>query len=353
MPANFADTEDLLQNVSKQVVSGLGAVHASGYCHGDIRPDGIAFKVTGLDELDEKQLLQLLGKPRKLRAITLDGIVPESHPEYLVVPADLSALKQEHLVPSICITNFDTVYHTQSPPDCLDSNIRYVPPEYIFKSMTEAEPGVRAENPIGVYSDIWALGITLFEIRKQDAWSTCESMDSLLDELISRLGPLPEYMQFMWQEWIENVEEEEKPIDDQKYDPHILSALLTAGGPPSNQNGGALSVPDGERVVLEDLLRRILSYESEDRISIQEILRHKWFKMSKAERDPKIAPLPPTKVQVQPSGFPKGDESQAVVHAAPVPLDAANAGALVPNEMTGLAALMGGLCNSHSCCPTM
>lgn len=332
----FADPEDILHKVSQQVVSGLKAIHSSGYCHGDLRPDGLTFKVTGLDELDEEQLLRLLGKPRKLRAITLDGIVPESHPEYLVVPADLSALKQEHLVPSICITNFDKVFHAQSPPDGLDSNIRYVPPEYIFKSMSEEEPGVRARNPMGTASDLWALGITLFEIRKQDAWSTCESMDSLLDELISRLGPLPQHMQSVWQEWIENVEEEERPMEDQKYDPQILSALLAAGGNPSGQNGGALAVPDGEKAVLEDLLRKILAYEPENRITIQEILKHKWFKMSKAERDP--TPPPPAVA---------GMADQAV------PFDAANAGALAPNDMAGLAALMGGLCNSRSCCPMM
>jgi serine/threonine-protein kinase SRPK3 len=355
LSTTFTDPEDILLKVSEQVVSGLGAIHSSGYCHGDLRPDGIAFKVTGLDELDEEQLMQLLGKPRKLRAITLDGIVPESHPEYLVIPADLSALKQEHLLPSICITNFDKVFHTQSPPDGLDSDIRYVPPEYIFKSMTEEEPGMR--NPMGTASDLWALGITLFEIRKQDAWSTCESMDSLLEEIISRLGPLPEHMQSIWQEWIENIEEEEKPVEDHKYDPHVLSALLAAGGKPSDPNGGALVVPDGERVVLEDLLRRILAYEPENRIALPDILQHKWFKMSKAERKPTP---PPTKVQVQ-SGPSRGEgpsavaitAGQSVIHAAPVPLDATNAGALAPNDMAGLAALMGGLCNSRSCCPTM
>lgn len=113
----------------------------------------------------------------------------ESSPRYLIIPPDASRLSDEYLTDEICVIDFGEYYPIASPPADLGIPENYLPPEVLLNQ----------ENAISQACDIWALGCTLFEIRKQLAlFYMIFDRDELLAEIVRFFGKL---LVEWWDKW--------------------------------------------------------------------------------------------------------------------------------------------------------
>jgi serine/threonine protein kinase len=242
-----------------------------------------------------------------------------SAPEYVVDMPDLSNMSSSLVKHEIRIIDFDQSFNTNRPPEhMLHTPKRFLAPEAIF----DLTPGIA--------SDIWALGCIIFRMRAGGdlfgSYGTGSPSDAV-EQIIKTIGPLPDkwrHVKFDYDEGFpirSEAEEREKEcatidwpltyplkacIDDIEDDPSDpipsdLTALLPAvrnddelfwNPPPSpgtrcRDDYGILHNTEGyadmphisseEADCLYDLLSRIFRYEPEERISLEEIIKHPWI----------------------------------------------------------------------------
>lgn len=376
----LGDPEQVLRNMCGQVAAGLDALHRSGFCHGDLRPDNIVIEVTGLDNLGEDELMKVIGTPVRLNTITsTDEEVPESHPKYIVAPANLAALGKEYLSSKIRIIDFGEAYPIARPPTQLNIPLIYASPEYLLKlkemarlTVTDEEPTEDTGLPIGPSCDIWSLGVTLFEMRRQDVWSKSRD-DQFLGELIGRLGPLPEDMRGMWDTYNKHFDDTGNPQSDEGFDTRTLAACLEFATKSRERHGPELTLSEGEGVVFEGLLKKILTYNPQKRPSTKEILKHRWFTMEKFNgRRPRAAPVataapvassspaaPADPVVTAPKAIVEAKQvsnSQTPHDLGPENTQTSQFGMLQQNDLeddSQIVALANGFCNPRSCYATV
>ncbi|KAI1347920.1 kinase-like protein [Xylaria sp. FL0043] len=277
------DIKPILRGMAYQSTLALNFLHKNGFCHGDFRPSNILVKLANLDQLPEDKLISLLGEPQKAYVRTESGEdLPASSPQYLTIPADTSRLGDEYLTDQICIIDFGESFPISSPPEDLGMPENYLPPEVLLEDQ---------ENAIGPACDLWALGCTLFEIRQQiPLFYMIYDKDELLAEMVRFFGKLPEPWWDKWEaredffdnqgKWIRyRYSEEEWSLDVALSKPQEICRMG------SDNNGAArktLTTSKAEQSLMADLLYKLLRYEPQKRLSVQEVLDHEWFKM-KAE----------------------------------------------------------------------
>ncbi|CAD6450119.1 33ab4c0c-e259-4121-b2b0-1f3406a084e2 [Sclerotinia trifoliorum] len=124
---------------------------------------------------------------------------------------------------------------------------------------------------MSIYSDIWALGCILFEIKSGEQlfgdWTGTK--DDILRQMVSALGKLPE----PWWTAARKFELDEKIADigaedEEEDDPGRNCAVMLE---PSG-----VKVEKEEASQMKDLLERILKWKPEERISIKEIMDSRW-----------------------------------------------------------------------------
>ncbi|KAJ5618695.1 hypothetical protein N7528_006806 [Penicillium herquei] len=257
------DAGPILRNMAYQAVLAMKWLHTNGFCHGDFRPSNILVKLNSFDHLSEDELLSLIGHPEKAYVRTESGEdLPESSPQYLTLPADISGLGKKYLTDKICIIDFGETFAISSLPEDLGMPENYLPPEVLLEH----------EKAVGPACDIWALGCTLFEIREQIALFY---MIYDIDELIAEM------------EWWDNWEARNDFFDDegnwirgrpgaQKWSLEVALSKPVEIVHPSPQK---LVTSQEEQALVVDLLYRIFRYEPEQRPSVDDVLNHEWFKI--------------------------------------------------------------------------
>lgn len=151
-----ADTTS--KNVCSQIIKAVGLLHREGICHGDLRPDNILMKLEGIDGLNKEQVLNLMGEHDLYEIGTVSGNPPGPRaPEYCVVRAE-SDWCETMSTKSITIVDFGESFFIDNPPKTTGIPNLYAAPEIMFE-----DSGIP-----GLYSDIWSLACTLFEVRTNE-----------------------------------------------------------------------------------------------------------------------------------------------------------------------------------------
>jgi serine/threonine protein kinase len=206
----------------------------------------------------------------------------------LVAPienAKMSAvtLLQERIV----VSDFGQSYLAASPPPS------YKP----GTSLSYQSPEARFDARAGPEADIWALGCAIFEIRAGAAlFESCLGSNvDILRQTVATLGRLPDAWWAAFEQralWFER-DGQPKSEEDQESAGVLLKAcrssirakLLEIGeldDLPFGDDGPMIERPgvrlcEEEVGLLGDLLERMLKYQPEERIRIQEVTRHPWF----------------------------------------------------------------------------
>ncbi|KAI9053096.1 hypothetical protein LZ554_003365 [Drepanopeziza brunnea f. sp. 'monogermtubi'] len=301
------DPGKVLRELSLQTVNAMEKLHSNGICHGDFRPANILARTAGLDGLSTREVFEALGKPKTTKVTATSG---EDHsaptaPQYLVYPVnwddvELSALGANFIADKACIIDFGESFDISEPPQDMGIPQIYCSPEYTI------------DKVVGIGSDIWSLGCTLFEIRTgRKLFDTFDDdPDEHLCKMAMILGKLPE----PW--WTKTWEARKLFFEDdadgdgrvveirrelhgearfetcvwQAPEPRSISDALLPGLFYENSHGpGGVQhdISPEEIDLFSDLLTQIFRYDPEERPTARQLVDHAWFKNVKIEESVK------------------------------------------------------------------
>ncbi|POS72633.1 CMGC protein kinase [Diaporthe helianthi] len=275
---SLKDPVPILRKMAYQSVLAMKFLHENNLCHGDFRPSNILVKLTSLDKLSEDELLLLIGTPVKTSVRTESGKeLPTSSPRYLTIPADLSKLSDKYLTDQICIIDLGETFSISAPPEDLGIPENYLPPEVLLEQ----------ENAISPACDLWALCCTLFEIREQFAlFYMIFDKDELLAEMVRFFGKPPKELWDTWEArgyffddqgvWLRHGDDEDWSLEV-ALSKSTQTIVQGEGG--KGESGKSLITPTDEQALMADLLYKLFRWDPEERLTIEEVLTHPWFKI--------------------------------------------------------------------------
>ena len=159
-------------------------------------------------------------------------------------------------------------------------------------------PEARFEERAGLEADVWALGCAIFEIRAgRPLFKSFFSSDAdILKQTVGLLGRLPDPRWSVFEERIAWFEEDGEPksVEDQERAGVSLGASKSSIREQLRSVGtqdeapcvheGRMIEPSGVRLreeeveLLGDLLGKMLKYRPEERIKMDDVIAHPWFK---------------------------------------------------------------------------
>ncbi|KAI2641393.1 kinase-like protein [Hypomontagnella submonticulosa] len=288
------------KNTCRQIVEAIHFLHSHGICHGDLKPGNILMTIEGIDDLDEDQVLELMGDIELIQIEAAPGHDPQGRaPEYCVVPAQ-SFWSRTLATKSIAIIDFGESFFVDSPPESTGAPNLYAAPETMF-------PG---SAPLGLQSDIWSLACTLFEVRTGGplfAHSFGNSLSDTVKQIELFLGPLPPNYSNALSSMLRRARHTALPDAESSTQLQLSADKLdrltkeriefTEGSGYSDVFEAALgreqtgyrnitsaedsgevkySYPRKDVVELSDLLRRMLKYDPAERLDIDAVMSHPW-----------------------------------------------------------------------------
>ena len=234
-------------------------------------------------------MVRSLGSPETTKVIQVSGseLWPISAPRYLVKSINwetrtAATAGPRFITDKVCVADFGESFDVNDLPEDLGIPQEYRAPEYIL------------DKRLGVESDIWALGCTLFEIRTGRRLFDLpdDDPDEHLARVVQVLGKFSEpWWSTTWearrQYFGDGVDAEGKPAKlewwmsgrrdtCQSYTPRSIEDAIvyaTTGCDPKDV------VLEAEMLLFADLLRRIFKYNPEKRIPAEDILEHGWLKI--------------------------------------------------------------------------
>ncbi|GAP88110.1 putative CMGC protein kinase [Rosellinia necatrix] len=311
-----------IRRVCAQMARAVGFLHRHGVCHGDIKPGNMMMRLDGLDEMDEGQVVALLGKPRRRRVVLRTGesvrpgmTTSPGVPRHLVVPVRMDWCRRL-LSDSVAVVDFGGSYFAGAAPEDNDYTVAYAAPEVLLWGSGDCGP----------HSDVWSLACTIFQIRHGPAlFPSLDEPEVPYDvlDLEIMLGPLPEPFRTARRRAIAALLAKEYPdhnfegieLRDDKMtdlDPTmctraellaeinriigseystVMEAVLDRRrkNRPRVTDVSSGSTDDGKRVPevycltweevvqLSALLQKMLRYNPSERITMEEVLRDPWI----------------------------------------------------------------------------
>ncbi|KAI1415553.1 kinase-like protein [Hypoxylon sp. FL1857] len=302
-------TDVAINSVCCQIVKGVRYLHSKGICHGDLKPGNILMKMRSLDGLTKDQMLELTGEPELGEIETVSGEDPHPHaPKYCVakIPSEWC---NDFVSDSIVISDFGESFHVTNPPETTGIPALYAAPEVLFEGLP------------GPASDIWSLACTIYEIKTHDflfgsLWGS--GLSDLVGAIRDYLGPLPEpYKSNYIKQMLKYLgrDPDDVPISDSEPQAQQSTNVEGVATEPSDEDCDDLCpfekslgeerqfhrrVPNSEHlppeeqeettiyrypqeevIMLADLLRSMLKYNPDERISIEGVFSHPWIRGGK------------------------------------------------------------------------
>ncbi|KAI0378201.1 kinase-like protein [Hypomontagnella monticulosa] len=306
------------KKVCRQIIKSMRFLHSHGICHGDLKPANILMKVEGIDDLDLDQIMELMGEPDCYLTEPYPGHDPgDRAPEYLIAPAD-PTWSETLVTGSIAIIDFGESFFIGNPPESTGIPNLYAAPEILIRG---------AYTP-GLYSDIWSLACTLFEVRTGESLFGCmvgnNDLYITLTKIEYYIGLLPP----LYSELLSGLRRRRRgspspnaePIarvgSSMSFSSSELQALATrldkltemrnefvegsgysdvfeatlgmeqtryrdVRGP--NPEPMKFRLARKEVIELSDLLRRMLRYDPAERLNIDAVMSHPWIATTKRE----------------------------------------------------------------------
>ncbi|KAK9317523.1 kinase-like domain-containing protein [Lipomyces starkeyi] len=168
----------LARKFAKQVTLAVGYLHSRGVAHGDLNTSNVLIQLAYVDSWSDKDVYELLGCPSG----ELNNLM--CAPKYLVEPANISNLESKWFTEKVLLVDFGQSFmlHSLPPQNEVGYTMSYCAPELYF------------EGRASVWSEIWALGCTIFEIH-----AGCQLFESFLggpheviQQVVQALRKLPE-----------------------------------------------------------------------------------------------------------------------------------------------------------------
>ncbi len=263
------------------------------------------------DSWEVQDFYDLFGEPNTEPIRALFKEIPCVGPKFATEAMNLGLLPPECLSTSLCLIDFDQAFLSKDPPIyLLGIPPMYLAPESIF------------ELKNGPPSDVWALGCALFSMRcaydlfvdvaYNDPFSAAAEMWRVLGELPEKWRTVPFYQGYpIHEELGEDIDIGDHVCRDfsAQYErkgkkllelvkefrvPLVWDAVHENDGMkkfsvfiperfPDKKAGNAFfdksfaPIKEEDALLFADLLRRIFTYNSKERLSPQDVLVHPWL----------------------------------------------------------------------------
>ncbi|EAA64656.1 hypothetical protein AN2551.2 [Aspergillus nidulans FGSC A4] len=255
------DVDVFLRKLTRQAAEAMSVLHRHNICHGDFRPSNILLRVNGLDV------------------------------------SWRSTSSTQVCCHQIRIADFGESFIAGNPPPHGSG----IPFQY-------AAPEVALDEKAGKESDIFALAATMYEIRFGNRLFRIQEdgVEAYVHFMVKYCGRLPEPW---WSRWKETWKKVTEPANEDELQDestvklwHIRKAVCEPIGhrvstPESwayphkllGRNGviGCDElIPVKEKIYLADLLYRMTALDPRERITIDEVLEHRWFRYEAENAEP-------------------------------------------------------------------
>ncbi|KKK12035.1 hypothetical protein AOCH_007679 [Aspergillus ochraceoroseus] len=264
---------EVTRALSGSLILAIAYIHSRGYVHGDIHLRNILVKLpSGFNHLSVEELYEEYGEPEIVSITRCDGKplllnTPSKAvlPLYLGKGAEEFSLSDTHILLSDFGEAFAPDLETRYGKDC-HTPLAMQPPEARF------EP----EAPLSYSADIWSLAIAIWEILGMQPifCNACVTADEIVSQQIDVLGPLPSDWWMRWQERSQFFDSNGNPKEGRYVWPGIEMAFEDTVQKYRRKRGCEFDTEETTAII--DLMRRMLVFRPEERLTIQEVLQSEW-----------------------------------------------------------------------------
>ncbi|GAD97073.1 predicted protein [Paecilomyces variotii No. 5] len=265
--------------VARALSSGLALavayMHSQGYVHGDIHLRNILVKLpSSFDYLSVEQLYEEYGEPETVPITRRDGeALPPNAPAEAVIPLYLGKDAREFSLSDtrLLLSDFGEAFspdrEARPGADC-HTPLAMRPPEARFQPQT----------PMSYSADIWSLATAIWDIigMKPIFSSEFADADDVTSQQIDVLGPMPSSWWQRWEERYRFFDDEGRPREGRYAWPPIEDTF-EEGVQHYRRKLKAGEFDEEETAAILDLMRRMLVFRPEDRLTIEEVLRSEWM----------------------------------------------------------------------------
>ncbi|KAL9044827.1 MAG: hypothetical protein Q9214_002063 [Letrouitia sp. 1 TL-2023] len=262
--ATLLQSADTVVKFAWQMFQGVHFLHSSDF-----------------DQWTADEVYDCLGPITKHPIQRLNGEpLEEDAPAYLVEPENIENLEKQLSTDQILIIDFGSAFFLHKSPISVATPLTFKAPESLF------------DGKLTSALDIWSLGCNLFELCSGYCLLKMmfEPNADVRKDMVSMLGKPPERM---WQAWSDREKYFEpdgtpKALGDRQIAVKVYTladrvkdiANLQQPGSVGyfSQESQRLTAPEFNLDHLEDLLVKMLVYEAENRLSIDDALNHPFFK---------------------------------------------------------------------------
>ncbi|KAG6877316.1 hypothetical protein C0993_008654 [Termitomyces sp. T159_Od127] len=269
-PGNRLPTP-IAQRIASQSAEGLAFLHSCGVVHGDFHYNNILFEIPDFHSWSVERVYRCLGEPKKKLVKRNDGNTARpAAPTYVVVPPDplqLAKLVFDSDDFSVKITDFGESFLAADPhKPILNTPISLAAPEILFQDSIDSKV------------DIWSFACLIYEVLSNHGLleSFFNDRDEVMIEMVRTFGKLPERWWKKWQNRDQFFEEDGtfKPDSgDLSGEPRTVTLKERLENIRRNDDKGQKELSrDLDLKALELVLCKMLRYEPEERISIDEVV---------------------------------------------------------------------------------
>ncbi|KAJ5962629.1 hypothetical protein N7501_007570 [Penicillium viridicatum] len=266
---------DVARALAYGLTQAVAYIHSQGYVHGDIHLSNILVKLpSSFDGLSIKQLYEIYGEPETVPITRYDGKpLPPNAPAKAAVPlflgkyAEKFSLSDAHPLLSDFGEAFPPASEARFGKDC------HTPPAF-----RAPETKFESQTPLAYPLDVWSLAIAIWEIIGMKCIFSTDHVDE--DEIVSQhidvLGPMPPGWWQRWEGRSRFFDEHGCPTEshrENRWPP--LEESFEIGIQKWKKVGSEIT--ENEKSAFLDLMRRMLQFRPEERLTAEEVLSSEWM----------------------------------------------------------------------------
>ncbi|KAK2750695.1 hypothetical protein FQN57_002768 [Myotisia sp. PD_48] len=270
-------TIEVARAISAELVLAIAFIHSHGYVHGvDIHLGNILAKLPSrFDGLSIEQFHEQYGKP-EITPISRRDEKPLSSniPTHAVSPLSLikkRARKYTLADAQIILCDFGEAFAISNAPN---GEKCHTPP-----AMRPPETRFEPHMPLSYAADIWSLGVAIWEIIGMQAIFSSEFGfgDGMISQLIDVLGSMPDDWFNKWEGKDEFYDSSQCPKEGSDNWPAMNEAFQETIQKFRYDEPHMGVFDEEETTAILDLIRRMLVFKPEQRLTIEEVLASEWM----------------------------------------------------------------------------
>ncbi|KND89994.1 SRSF protein kinase 2 [Tolypocladium ophioglossoides CBS 100239] len=283
---------DVSRALAAQLAIAIAYTHAQGYVHGgeshcsallrgttfspahlDLHIGNVLFRLPlGLDHLSVEQIYKKYGKPDLESVVRLDGrSLPPSVPSHSITPIWLGEPSEE-----VTLTGAKILL--------ADWGEAFAPSQHLRReshtplSIRPPEARFEPSTPLSFSSDIWTLACSIWAILGQKPLfdGFLATQDDITCEQVDALGILPPEWWQNWEARLNRFTEAGSPIKKRLI--RSLEDRFETGVQRPRRREGMVSFELEERDAILAMLRSMLAFRPENRLTSNEVLKSEWMR---------------------------------------------------------------------------